>query len=184
MKKTFTLILITIFSIAAIYALVRYVRMDGFAFAWALSFLLMLCVSVFTEALKSPLTSAYYEQKEWERKGKIYESLGINFFRKLLVWSGWEKVIRKSFPIENNTSALTKLYYQTKKGELDHLIILLIVLGFNIFVAFSFGVVKSLWLLGLNVFMNLYPIFLQRYNRPRVERAMNLSKRRQHIPVC
>lgn len=179
MKRTFTLITIVIFSIIALSALVYYVRMDGFAFAWALSFLLMLCVSVFTDALKSPLDSPYYEPKEWERKGKIYERFGINFFRKLLVWTGWEKVIRKTFPIENNTSALTKLYYQTKKSELDHLIILVVVLGFNVFVAVRFGIVKSLWLLGLNVFMNLYPVFLQRYNRPRVKRAMNLSKRRK-----
>lgn len=178
MKKTLLLILITILSIGAIYALVYYVRMDGFAFAWAVNWLLMLCVSVFTTALKSELTSPYYDEKEWERKGKIYEQFGVNFFRKLLVWTGWEKVIRKSFPIEHNTKALTNLYYQTKKSELDHLIILIIVFGFNVFVAYKFGVLKSLWLLVLNVLFNLYPVFVQRYNRPRIKRAVNLSKRR------
>ena len=178
MRKTLVLILITIFSIGAICALIYYIRIDGFAFAWALNCLLMLCVFGFTNALKSKLTSSYYLEKEWERKGKTYESLGINFFRKLLLWTGWERVIRKSFPIENNTKALTNLYYQTKKSELDHVIILLIVLGFNVFVAFKFGVLRSLWLLILNVLLNLYPIFLQRYNRPRIERAVNLSKRR------
>lgn len=177
MKKTITLILIAALSIGAICALVYYVRMDGFAFAWALNFLLMLCVSAFTDVLKSELTSSYYHRKEWEQQGKIYEHLGINIFRKLLVWIGWEKVIRKSFPIESNTSALTKLYYQTKKSELDHLIILFIVLGFNIFTALKFGVLPSLWLLVLNILLHLYPIFLQRYNRPRIERAVSLSKR-------
>ncbi|WP_346320884.1 hypothetical protein [Chitinophaga sp. YIM B06452] len=178
MKKTLTLILITIISIAAVCGLVYYVRMDGFAFAWALNFLLMLCVSVFTGSLKSNLSSSYYQQKEWEGKGKIYEYLGVNVFRKLLVWSGWEKVIRKSFPIKNDAQALTGLYYQAKKSELDHLVILLIVLGFNVFVAFKFGIPRSLWLLALNVILNLYPIFLQRYNRPRIERIVSLSKRR------
>lgn len=162
----------------AVCTLVYYVRMDSFAFAWALNFLLMLCVSVFTDVLKSELASSYYHQKEWEQKGKMYERLGINIFRKLLVWSGWEKIIRKSFPIENNTSALTKLYYQTKKSELDHLIIFFIVLGFNVFVALKFGILRSLWLLVLNIVLHLYPVFLQRYNRPRIERAVNLSKRR------
>jgi hypothetical protein len=178
MRKALVLILITILSTAAICALVYYARMDGFAFAWALNCLLMLCVSVFTDALKSELASSYYHQKGWEQKGKIYEYLGINVFRKLLVWTGWEKVIRKSFPIENNTQALAKLYYQTKKSELDHLVILLIVFGFNVFVAFKFGVLKSLWLLILNVLINLYPVFLQRYNRPRIERIVNVSKQR------
>lgn len=85
MKKTLNLILIVTIGIAAIFALVKYIRMDGFAFAWALNFLLMFCVVAF---------------------------------------------------------------------------------------------LKSLWLLILNVLLNLYPIFLQRYNRPRIERAINLSNRR------
>jgi hypothetical protein len=178
MKKILTLILIAVSTIASIYALVHYIKMDGFPFAWVLNFLLMFFVVFFTGALKSELTSSYYDEKNWERRGKIYEDLGINFFRKVLVLTGWEKVIRKSNPIEKNTKDLINLHYQTKKSELDHTIILLIVLGFNVFVAFKFGVVKSLWLLLLNVLLNLYPIFLQRYNRPRIERAINLSKRR------
>ncbi|MEJ2901994.1 hypothetical protein WAE58_06145 [Pedobacter panaciterrae] len=177
MRKTLILILIAIATIASIYTLVHYIKMDGFSFSWILNFMLMLFVVVFTAVLKSPLGSSYFNEKEWERRGKTYEYLGINFFRKLLVWIGWEKVIRKSNPIEKNTKALVNLHYQTKKSELDHLIILLIVLGFNVFVAFEYGVLKSLWLLILNVLLNLYPIFLQRYNRPRIKRAINLSKR-------
>ena len=141
-------------------------------------FLLMLCALAFTEALKSPLASSYYNEKGWEWGGRIYESIGINFFRKLLVWIGWEKLNKKSNPVEKNTKSLTDLHYQTRKSELGHVVILLIVLGVNFFVAFKFGVLKSLWLLGLNILLNVYPIFLQRYNRPRIARAINLSKRR------
>jgi hypothetical protein len=178
MRKPLILISIAIITIGSICALVYYIGMDRFSFAWALNFLLMLCVLAFIEALKSQLTSSYYNEKGWERRGKIYEYLGINFFRKLLVWTGWERLNKKSNPIEKNTNALINLHYQTKKSELGHVIILLIVLGFNVFVVFKFGVLKSLWLLILNVLLNLYPIFLQRYNRPRIERAINLSKRR------
>ena len=178
MRRSLTLALIPIAAIASVYALVHYVKPDGFSFAWALNFLLMLCVFAFTEALKSQLTSPYYNEKEWEQRGKIYEQLGINAFRKLLVWTGWEKLNRKANPVEKDTNALMNLHYQTKKAELGHAIVLLIVLGFNVFVAFKFGVLKSMWLLILNVLLNLYPIFLQRYNRPRIARAINLSKRR------
>ena len=178
MRKIIVLILIPIITIALTYALVYYMGMQGFSFAWALNFVLMGCVLTFTETLKSPLTSTYYNEKMWERRGKIYEYAGVNFFRKLLVWTGWEKLNKKSNPIEKNTQALMHLYYQTKKSELGHIIILVIVLGFNMFVAFKFGVLKSLWLLILNILLNLYPILLQRYNRPRIERAINLSKRR------
>jgi len=141
--------------------------------------MLMMCVFIFTETLKSRLASPYYNEKDWELKGKLYEFLGIHFFRKLLVWFGWEKLNKKSNPVEKNTDALIHLQYRTKQSELGHLIILVIVLGFSIFVAFKFGIIESLWLLLLNILLNLYPIFLQRYNRPRLERAIKLSRHRE-----
>jgi len=179
MKKTLSLILIPVVAIGSVITLVYYMKMDTFAFAWALNFLLMLLFSMFSGVLKGPLTSSYYNHKTWERRGEIYRYVGIDFFRKLLVWIGWEKVIRKSCPIEKNTKALVNLHYQTKRSEIDHLIIFVIVLAINVFVAIKYGILKSLYLLILNVILNLYPILLQRYNRPRIERALNLSKRRE-----
>ncbi|CAG5074732.1 hypothetical protein DYBT9623_05420 [Dyadobacter sp. CECT 9623] len=178
MKKAFTSILIIIVTIALVWALIHFIGMKGFLFAWTLNFLLMACTFTFTETLKSPLASPYFTDRTWERKGKIYESVGVNLYRKLLVWTGWEKLNKKANPIEKNNAALTHLHYQTKKSELGHLIILIIVLGLNIFVAFKYGVRESLSLLVLNILLNLYPILLQRYNRPRIERAMGLSRRK------
>lgn len=175
MKKTGNQALSIIIGIVSVFALTRFIPMDGFAFAWALNFLLMMCVLAFTEALKSQFASSYYDEKEWEKRGKVYEYFGITFYRKLLVWTGWERVSKKSNPVQKNREALMNLHYQTKKSEFGHLIILFIVLGFNVFVAFKFGILKSLWLLILNILLNLYPIFLQRYNRPRIKRAINLS---------
>ncbi|MBE9584138.1 hypothetical protein IM792_06740 [Mucilaginibacter sp. JRF] len=178
MRKILTLILITIVTAALVYVLARFVRMDSFSFAWALNFLLMMGALSFTETLKSDLSSSYYNAKQWERGGKVYEQLGINFYRKLLVIIGWEKLNKKNNPVAKGTQTLINLHHQTKKAELGHLIILFIVTGFNVFVALKFGFVKSLSLLILNVLFNLYPIFLQRYNRPRIARAISLSKRR------
>ncbi|MCT2564736.1 hypothetical protein [Chryseobacterium herbae] len=178
MKKLFILACIVIVTIGLTYALVHYIRMDGFSFALALNFLLMACVLTFTETLKSPLNSSYFNEKVWEKRGKIYESLGINIFRKSLVKIGWEKLNKKSKPVEKNTEALMNLHYRTKQDELGHLIIMFIVLGFTIFVACKFGILQSLWLLILNILLNIYPIFLQRYNRPRIARAVILSRRR------
>lgn len=178
MKKTLTLLLIAIIAIGLIGALVKFSKIESASFAVALNFVLMLCMLLFTDALKSPLASAYYDEKPWERKGKLYESLGIHFFRKILVWIGWEKLNKKAKPVEKNVKALAHLHLETKKSEFNHLVILFIVLGFNVFVAFKFGPIKSLWLLATNVLLNLYPILLQRYNRPRIARALILSQRR------
>jgi hypothetical protein len=177
LTKSLLLIFIGVITIVLVYGLIHYIGMQGFLFAWILNFLLMLCVFPFTETLKSQLTSPYYNEKSWEQRGKLYESFGINFFRKLLVWIGWEKLNKKANPIEKNIKALMHLHYKTKQSELGHMIIFIIVLGFTIYVAFKFGVLQSLSLLILNILLNFYPILLQRYNRPRIERALNLSKR-------
>jgi hypothetical protein len=179
MKKNLILVLITIFTSAFLYILARYIKIDTVSFAIALNFMLMGCTLAFTETLKSPLNLSYFNVKSWERKGKIYESIGINLFRKILVWIGWEKLNKKMKPVEKSTEALAFLHYKTKQDELGHLIIMFIVLGFTIYAAFTFGFIKSLPLLLSNIFLNLYPIFLQRYNRPRIERVLNLSKRKQ-----
>ncbi|TDG34858.1 hypothetical protein EZJ43_16560 [Pedobacter changchengzhani] len=179
MKRTSNLILITLATIASTYALVHYVKMDRFEFAFILNFMLMFFVLFFTKNLKPYLTSSFYDEKNWERKGTFYEYIGINIFRKILVWTGWEKLIRIDNPIEKNTKTLTHLYNETKKGELSHIIILVIVLGFNIFAICKFGFLKTVWLLILNILLHLYPIFLQRYNRPRLKRVLNLSNWRE-----
>ena len=132
----------------------------------------MACVLTFTQTLNSPLNIPYFNEKVWEAKGKIYRQLGINYFRKLLVFTTWEKLNKKTKPVEKSEQAISYLYYRSKQDELGHLIIFVIVSGFTIFVTIKFGIIKALSLFFLNILLNLYPIFLQRYNRPRLERIM------------
>ncbi len=177
--KILILIFIAIITFALIYAYIKFLGMQGFLFANYLNFTLMACIGVFTEKLKSKNTSNYFNQKVWENNGKIYKLLGINVFRKLLVWIGWEKLNKKANPVNGNMEALTNLEYNTKQSELAHLIVFFIVLGFTIYVIIEFSFIKSLWLIFLNILFNVYPIFLQRYNRPRLQKAFELNKQRR-----
>ncbi|WP_256003429.1 glycosyl-4,4'-diaponeurosporenoate acyltransferase CrtO family protein [Pedobacter deserti] len=181
MKKKIIFIVTSVLSIACLCGLVYFIKVDSFAFAWVLNFLLMACAAFLSDAMQSRYASPYFLEKKWEQKGKLYEYFGINIYRKLLVWTGWEKLTRKTLPIGNNTEALTKLYQQTKISELNHTVIFMIVLGFNVYVALIFGFSRSLSLLILNILLNLYPIFLQRYNRPRIKRALTLSQVRHQL---
>ena len=176
MRKKIHLGLIILITIGLTYVIVKYIGVTGFLFAWILNFMLMMCVLMFTETLKPKFDSDYYKTKDWENKGKIYENFGINIFRKLLVLVGWEKLNKKSNPVKNDFEALVFLEYRTKQSEFGHLIIFFIVLGFNIYVALKFTFAESLWLLFLNVILNVYPILLQRYNRPRLQRALTLFR--------
>ncbi len=178
MKKRILLFVIILSTIGFIYFLVRYMGVQGFLFAWVLNFMLMMFVLMFTETLKSTCTSDYFKDKNWEQKGKIYEQLGIHFFRKLLVIVGWEKLNKKENPIKNNLAALVHLEYRTKQSELGHLIIFFIVGGFSIYVAIRYSFSASGWLIFLNLLLNFYPILLQRYNRPRLQRAIQIFQRK------
>jgi hypothetical protein len=179
MRKYFLLSLTVIVTIFLVYGIVYKIGLQGFLFAWILNFVLMMCVFFFTETLKSEFKSDYYLEKTWEKKGKIYEAFGINWFRKLLVILGWEKLNKKANPVEKNLQALVHLEYRTKQSELGHIIIFFIVLAFTIYVAITFGIKESLSLFILNILLNVYPVLLQRYNRPRLQRAIILSKYRE-----
>ncbi|MCD6069028.1 MAG: hypothetical protein K0S33_3854 [Bacteroidetes bacterium] len=179
MRKTILLLLIIAGTAAVIYGIVAYIGILGFLSAWILNFMLMMCVFIFTETLKSKFASDYYKEQKWEAKGKIYEKFGINIFRKLLVFIGWEKLNKKANPVRNNIEALAHLEYRTKQSELGHVIIFVIVLAFTIYVAIKYGIAETLWLVLLNIILNVYPILLQRYNRPRLQRALNLINYKQ-----
>ena len=179
MRKYILLSFTIIITILLVYGLIYKVGLQGFLFAWMLNFVLMMCVFFFTETLKSEFKSAYYHEKDWEKKGKIYETFGVNLFRKLLVLVGWEKFNKKANPVEKNLHALEHLEYRTKQSELGHIIIFFIVLAFTIYVAITFGIKESLSLIILNILFNVYPVLLQRYNRPRLQRAITLSKYRE-----
>lgn len=183
MRKYFLLSLTVIVTIFLVYGIVYKIGLQGFLFAWMLNFVLMMCVFFFTETLKSEFKSDYYLEKNWEKKGKIYEVFGINLFRKLLVIIGWEKLNKKANPVEKNVQALEHLEYRTKQSELGHIIIFFIVLAFTIYVGINFGIKETLSLIILNILLNVYPILLQRYNRPRLQRAIILSKYREERSV-
>jgi len=179
MRKFILLTLIILLTVGLTCGLVFYIGVEGFLFAWVLNFILMMCVLIFTETLKPNFVSNYYKEKVWEHRGKIYEKLGINIFRKLLVLVGWEKLNKKANPVKNNIEDLTHLEYRTKQSELGHIIIFFIVLGFTIYVTIKFTFAESLWLIFLNVILNVYPILLQRYNRPRLQRSLKLIMYKQ-----
>ena len=163
-----------------VLSIVTYVAIQkgphSFVFAWTLNFMLMLGVFFFTNMFKLSLASKYYDAKPWEAKGAIYKWFGVNLFRKILVWIGWEKVIRASNPVKNNLDAIKHLEYGTRQSEFGHLVIFFIVLATNLFVAIYYGIVYSLPLLFLNIILNAYPVILQRYNRPRMQRAMRIRE--------
>jgi hypothetical protein len=150
--------------------------LHSLVFAWVLNFMLMFGVSYIAETFKPRLVSTYYNSKKWEAEGEIYKWFGVDVFRKILVWVGWEKLNKASNPVSKNLYTLKHLEYRTRQSEIGHLIIFFIVLIFNLVVVFKYGIIQSLWLFFLNIVLNFYPILVQRYNRPRLQNIINRNK--------
>ena len=133
----------------------------------------MMVVLSINQAIMPELSSSYYISRKWEKEGKVYRWLGINGFRKLLVWVGWEKLNKAANPVKKDLAALRHLEYTTRQSEFGHLVIFFIVLAFSRFIILNYGLRQSVWLLFLNVLLHAYPIGVQRYNRPRFQKAIN-----------
>lgn len=117
----------------------------------------------------------YFKPKAIEHFGNktIYDLLGIRFFKRYLPTTGdVMRQFRKLKQIKpTNSNRLNELYRyekQTREYEWRHL------LGIVLFIALTFLIDRKLtgfdWVILpiLNLFINVYPIFLQRYNRIRI----------------
>lgn len=176
MKKYLEFILSLLIAILAIVIVLTWQGSHSFIFAWTLNLMLMFLVLMMTRTFRPALTSGYFNTKKWENAGKIYEWFGINLYRSMLVRIGWEKLNKSANPVKKDLKALTHLEFVTRESEFGHLLIFFIVLSIGVFVGVYYGFTKSLWLHTLNLILNVYPIALQRYNRPRLQRAIKANK--------
>lgn len=172
MIKYLRVCLVLLFAICVVMAVALWKGPYSFLFAWVLNFMLMMIVLYINQTFKPKLKSTYYNSKKWEDSGKIYKWFGVDEFRKVLVWVGWEKLNKGSNPVKKNLDALKHLEYNTRQSEFGHLIIFFIVLLPSLFVGFHYGFMQSLWLIILNIILNAYPIVVQRYNRPRLQKLL------------
>src|SRR5690606_41341012 len=68
---------------------------------------------------KPRLTSGYYDSKKWENEGITYKRFGVDGFRRILVWVGWEKLNKISNPVKKKLDALKHLEYRSESTRLN-----------------------------------------------------------------
>ena len=84
-----------------------------------------------------------------------------------------EKVI--NYNLMNFTIlGLKEFEYQSRINEIKHIIIAILMAFISIGLYCVHDLTKALLSLVLNIFLNIYPICLQRYNRTRINRILNI----------
>ena len=163
-------ILATIVSFLVCYYWGRFSGFTGFSFAWILNFVLMAWYTYIDSLFNWKYESSYFKPRSFEKGGSIYKFFGVHLYRKLLVWTGWEKISRKDNKISSKRDSLKLAEFKSRSSEAGHSIIFLIVALTTILVAENLR--EALWLIILNLLLNIYPIMVQRYNRPRYRRIL------------
>jgi hypothetical protein len=121
---------------------------------------------------------------DFERDGRLYERLGIRWFKRLVpqraYWNQRRGSSDSSFKKITNVAAAIEWEARTRSNEFVHLCSLIVGLAIVVWLYFR-G--EYAWL-GAVVFAviiwDIYPIMLQRYNRARIWRIKSSMLRRQN----
>ncbi len=161
--------MVTVATIAVAFSIVW--SLDAFGFrspvsAFLVNWLAMSWVAIAGQAVHFSFPLRCYDIRAFERTGRVYESLGIRLFKRLVrrgPLSIFSPTLR--FPKEKTISTLRHLDSEMQKAETGHVLIFILMLLFS-----SYSLLRGWfdgvgWMLAFNIIINGYPIMLQRYNR-------------------
>jgi glycosyl-4,4'-diaponeurosporenoate acyltransferase len=122
----------------------------------------------------------YFEPRKLEQWGgkSIYEFLGVRFFKRyllpteLLLFHLRGKKAAMQGGQEVRKAELKRLEWETRRNEVIHSLALLLTVCFFVFRLPQLSIVEFLVIFAINLYLNVYPIFVQRYNRFRIMRLL------------
>jgi hypothetical protein len=135
-------------------------------FALLLNWLAMSWVALTGQAVHFTLPARYYDLKNFEQTGRVYERLGVPLFKRLArrgPLTIFSPTLR--LPPDKTVPALQHLDHEMRKAEAGHVIIFLLMLVFSGYAVLNGWFDTAAWMLAFNIVINGYPIMLQRYNR-------------------
>ncbi|MCZ6690623.1 MAG: hypothetical protein O7H41_13585 [Planctomycetota bacterium] len=151
------------------------------AFAFAVNLALMAFAGVIWSIVPIRFGRGYYRVRPFERSGRLYESLEVRLFQRVLRSSGLYG--RSPFPrYVRGPTGWAVLDAATLGPETAHLLIFLVVSTLSLDVAFRGWWDTAGWLVMFNVLLNAYPVLSMRYVRVRTERLFGPSdgRRKSH----
>ncbi|WP_374688321.1 hypothetical protein [Promineifilum sp.] len=142
-------------------------------FAFLLNWLAMSWIALTGQMIELALPPGYYDIKHFEETGRLYERLGVRLFKKL-VRRGPLTIFSPTLrmPAEKTLPALQHLDHEMRKAETGHLFIFVLMLLFTCYALLQRWFDVAGWFLLFNVFINGYPVMLQRYNRLKLQQLL------------
>lgn len=117
------------------------------------------------------LPSRYYKLKNKQKLKSTYSILGVNFFRYFLLFTFYKKENNKKY-FNGTKSGITEFDYNTRQSEFGHLIAFILIEIIAVIFLSNNLIAIFLWIQPINIFLNFYPIILQRFHRIKTEKIV------------
>lgn len=114
--------------------------------------------------------NSYYHVYKPKLLKKICKLMNIDAFRAFLLATVWRNRDQQKKYFDGTKSGIDNLIVQSKKSEFGHLIPFILILLLSAYVLYLGKWKIALTTTLINVIFNLYPIFLQRHHRMRIQR--------------
>jgi glycosyl-4,4'-diaponeurosporenoate acyltransferase len=129
---------------------------------------------------------SYFEPNRLELWGErsIYELLGVRFFKRYLLPTEFLINRLRGGTMQGGQDALKlkRLEWETKRNEVIHLLALLLITCILLVKSPQLSAMQVLLIFAINLYVNVYPIFVQRYNRLRIVRLLRNCTPREVLP--
>ena len=121
------------------------------------------------------LTEGYYIVRPFEIR--LYQKLGIRIFKRILQNRIYRAIVPEFHSLSKRNS-LDMLDQTMRNAETAHVLTFIGVLLLTGYALLHQEFKFFLWIAGLNIMINGYPVMLQRYNRDRLQHLIIKSKKK------
>lgn len=145
--------------------------------AWIINLFItgVFAFSGFAFATHRLLPRTYYTIRNPKGLERVYNTLKVDVFRKLLLATLWRSRKQQKGYFDGKRKGISHFIEQSMKSEFGHLFPFVILCCVSIYLIVVQQTDLGILTLLINVVGNLYPVILQRHHRKRIERL----KRRQ-----
>jgi hypothetical protein len=125
------------------------------------------------------LPNSYYKIKNSENLTLIYNILGVEYFKLLLLKFFWGKERNRKKYFNGTKTGITNFDMQTRQSEFGHLVAFIAIEIISFYILIKGHIAIFFITTLINVIGNFYPIILQRNHRIQIERLKLILDRRK-----
>lgn len=153
------------------WGLNKLIDIDHFGYSFSINIVAMGWAAIILHILKPKFNCFWFNTFPIENNGQIYKKLGVLQWKNILKFIGWFKIMNPK--IKHNINSIIESEKGTRFGETVHILCIFILIPFIFIMNYKEKQIGIPFLFLNIILFQIYPIMLQRYNRPRYRHLIN-----------